>query len=181
MEGGGNVSDRFKLHFFQSKCVGEAGQYIQHLELLDDNYKVAIYILDFNYLDKALIRYELIRRIFDLKPAFDNEYIGTKLYLSEINNIVNDLKKNYGADFSAVGGAVQTGGYYALSQTVFDKLSSELHKGIILKTNTCYPTFDQIYAMSNEVINVIIKTKKKSYNGPPKKSSNQLILKVTLL
>ena len=45
MEGCGNVSDKFKLQFLQSKCVGEAGQYIQHLELLDHNYKVAMNIL----------------------------------------------------------------------------------------------------------------------------------------
>ena len=37
--------------------------------------------------------------------------------------------------------------------------SSELQMGIILKAGTCYyPTFDQIYDMSNEVINVINKT-----------------------
>ena len=31
MAGCGNVSDKYKLQFLQSKCVGEAGQYIQHL------------------------------------------------------------------------------------------------------------------------------------------------------
>ena len=46
----------------------------------------------------------------------------------------------------------------------FDKFSSELQMGIILKAGTCYPTFDQIYDMSNEVINVINKTWKKGYN-----------------
>ena len=40
----------------------------------------------------------------------------------------------------------------------FDKFSSELQMGIILKAGTCYPTFDQIYDIGNEVINVINKT-----------------------
>ena len=44
------------------------------------------------------------------------------------------------------------------SRLDFDKFSSELQMGIILKAGTCYPTFDQIYDMSNEVINVINKT-----------------------
>ena len=46
MAGCGNVSDKYKLQFLQSKCVGEAGQYIQHLEFLDDNYDIAINILE---------------------------------------------------------------------------------------------------------------------------------------
>ena len=171
MEGCGNVSNKCKLQFLQSKCVGEAGRYIQHLELLDNNYQIAINILEKNYLDKPLIRDELIRRIFNLKPEYDTEYTGTKLYLAEINNIVNDLKKNYAADFSSDPHGAHSGGYYALSQTVLDKLSSELQKGIILKANNCYPTFDQIYTMSDEVINVINKTKKKSSNNAPKKPS----------
>ena len=44
------------------------------------------------------------------------------------------------------------------SRLDFDKFSSELQMGIILKAGTCYPTFNQIYDMSNEVINVINKT-----------------------
>ena len=44
--GCGNVSEKYKLQFLQSKCVGEAGKYIQHLELRDNNYKVAIDILE---------------------------------------------------------------------------------------------------------------------------------------
>ena len=89
--GCGNVSNKYKLQFLQCKCVGETGQYIQHLELRDDNYKVAIDILEKNDLDKDLIRDELISRIFNLKPEFDTEYTGTKLYLAVISNIVNDL------------------------------------------------------------------------------------------
>ena len=46
----------------------------------------------------------------------------------------------------------------------FDKFSSELQMGIILKAGTCYPTFDQIYDMSKEVINVINKAWKNGYN-----------------
>ena len=171
ISGSGNVSNKLKLQYLQSKCIGEAGSFIQHLELLNDNYLVAINILEKHYLDKALIRDELIEHILTLRPEYDVEYTKTKMYLAEVSNIVNDLKKHYAADLTADENGNHSGGYYVLSHVVFSKLSTELKKAIILKAGTCFPTFNQIFDLSNEVINVINKTRKKNSGNTHKKSN----------
>ena len=53
----------------------------------------------------------------------------------------------------------------------FSKLSTELKKAIILKAGICFPTFSQIFYLSNEVINVINKTRKKNSGNTHKKSN----------
>ena len=85
--------------------------------------------------------------------------------MAEIKNIVNDLKKHYAADFTVpppVGAVtpVMSGGYYMLSQIVLSKLSIEMQKALINESKSCYPTFYQIFDLSNNVINIINKTRK---------------------
>ena len=81
------------------------------------------------------------------------------------------MKKHYAADLTADVGGNHSGGYYVLSHVVFSKLSTELKKAIILKAGTCFPTFNQIFDLSNEVINVINKTRKKNSGNTHKKSN----------
>ena len=40
-----NFKNSYKLKFLQTKAQGDAGLYIKHLELTDDNYQVAIDLL----------------------------------------------------------------------------------------------------------------------------------------
>ena len=164
-----NMSDCYKLSYLQSKAQGDAGKFIKHLELKDENYEVALELLKKHFLDIEYIRDELIKKILILKPEYDPEYNKTLQYLAEIKNIVNDLNRHYAADFSFnppvnANPSIQTGGYYMLSQIVFSKLSIEMQKGLINESHSCYPTFDLIFDLSNKVINVINKTKKQKPN-----------------
>ena len=95
-----NMSDCYKLKYLQSKAQGDAGTFIKHLELKDENYEVALELLKKHFLDIEYIRDELIKKILILKPEYDPEYNKTKQYLAEIKNIVNDLNRHYEADFS---------------------------------------------------------------------------------
>ena len=72
-----NLKDSFKLKFLQSKAQGDAGIFIKHLELKDDNYQVAIDLLKKHFLDIEYIRDELIKKILTLRPEYDPEYNKT--------------------------------------------------------------------------------------------------------
>ena len=164
-----NLKDSFKLKFLQSKAQEDAGIFIKHLELKDENYQVAIDLLKKHFLDIEYIRDELIKKILTLRPEYDTEYNKTKQYLAEIKNIVNDLKRHYAADFTVTAPvghnpAIQTGSYYMLSQIFLSKLSNEMQKALINESKPCYPTFDQIFDLSNNVINVINKTRRQKSN-----------------
>ena len=77
---------------------------------------------------------------------------------------------HYAADFTGPAPVINepapviSGGYYMLSQIVFSKLSIEMQKALINESKSCYPTFDQIFDLSNNVINIINKTRKQKPN-----------------
>ena len=156
LKGSPKMDDKSKLIYLKTKVTGLACQYIISLELTNENYEVAIKRLKKEFLDVDFIKDELIKQLLNKKPVYDTSYAKTRNYLSDIENIMNDLTKNYSLDCETDG----TSGHAIISHVVFAKLSPEIQKSLIAKLNgKVYPSIKEILQHTNQVINAINKIK----------------------
>ena len=157
IEASPNMLDKYKLSVLKSKVSGLASQFIQHLELTAENYPVALDRLKKEYLDIPFIIDELLKQILNKTPGFEPDYMRTRQYLAEIKNMLHDLHKHYEIDLMTA----DTGGHKLVSHIVFSKLHQELQRAIIYETKTNYPSLNEIFEKSNDVINTIVRTRRK--------------------
>ena len=92
-----NISDSIKLTYLKTYLRGYALKLIQHLQIVDSNYKTALNLLKCEFLNEKALIEDLIKKFFEMKPDLDTDYTQTKLYLSEIRCIITDLSI-YGID-----------------------------------------------------------------------------------
>ena len=109
---------------------------------------------------------EYLKQIVNDQPKFDEDYGTTSQYLARVRNKLYNLKSHYKVDLLAA----DSGGNKLVSHIVFSKLTGELRKYLIAATNSNYPTFAQIMEHTNNIINTIVRTRRKK---PVHKPTNQ--------
>jgi len=93
-----NLSDSTKLTYLKTYLKGYASKLIQHLQVTNNNYKIALNLLNEEFLNVDALVDDLLKKLLDLKPSFDPTFLKTKMFLSEVRCLVSDLKI-YGFDF----------------------------------------------------------------------------------
>ena len=88
-----NCESKLKLAYLKTKVEGTAKLYIVNLEQTNDNYQIALNILEGKYLDKAFIKDELFKELLSSKSEFHLEYEKTKVYLQKTMNNLEDLNE----------------------------------------------------------------------------------------
>ena len=161
---------KLKLAYLKSKVEGTAKLYIVNLEQSNDNYQIALKILEGKYLDKEFIKDELFKELLNAKPEFHVEYEKTKVYIQKTMNNLEDLKRNYSCDLITA----PSGGNAFISHIIFSKLSPELQKALIIDTKKTYPTLKEINDNYERIIKMIVKTKQPYKNDTDKQGTRNL-------
>ena len=83
-----NLSDANKLTYLVGCLRDYALSVVKHLSITDDNYEIAIQMLEREFLDKEFIIDETYKNILKSSPSstFDSEYTPIKIYLNEIRS-----------------------------------------------------------------------------------------------
>ena len=113
-----DISNSTKFTYLTSYLKGYALKLIQHLQVTDDNYIVAIQMLKAEFLNKGAVTNDLIKKLLEIKPKYEINYLETKIYINEVRCIISDLK-NYDVDLIADASA-----HTLASHIVFNKLPS---------------------------------------------------------
>ena len=134
-----NLAKSTKLTYLLRYLKGYAYKIVQHLQITDDNYDVAIELLGNEFLNKPALIDELFKKLSELKPKYDVTYLETKLYISEIRCILSDLK-NY--DINLV---TDESAKIFLSHIVFSKFPPPFIKELVRKLNENFPNIEDIF------------------------------------
>ena len=144
-----NLSDATKLNYLKSYLKGYAAKLVQHLQITDSNYSVAIELLDLEFLNIEALCDEIIKKFLYLKPKSDPNYLGTKLYLNEIRCLISDLK-SYDYDF--LGSRACSA---LASHIVFQKLCPSFRMELVRKLGKCFPSLNEIFENYGEIIRAL--------------------------
>lgn len=73
----GCLADSAKLTYLKTYLDGYALKVINHLSIANENYEVALSMLEKEFLDRDALTCDLINKLFNLKPSFHQEYLNT--------------------------------------------------------------------------------------------------------
>ena len=142
----GREKDKFALHNFlnqfnnvigsrkhlsasakMSYLVGYLKMYalkqVSHLSITDENYSVALQLLNDEFLDKEFIIDETLKNILKTMPSddYDAEFTNVKYFIAEVRSYLYELQR-YTVDFLEEG----TAGNIFVSHIIMSKLPKEL-------------------------------------------------------
>jgi len=86
-----NLTDATKLTYLRSYLKGYAFKLVQHLQIVDSNYDIARNLLYSEFLNENSLVNDLITKLLDLKPKYDQTYLETKIFLGEVRCLISDL------------------------------------------------------------------------------------------
>lgn len=161
-----NLSDSTKFTYLRTYLKGYALKLVQHLQVTDSNYKEALKLLEVEFLNTNALVDDLFRKLLDLKPKFDGNYLGTKLFISEIRCILSDLKI-YKCDLLSKKSSLAF-----LSHIVFNKLPYVFKQELARKCDDNYPSLDDIFDNYVEVIKTLMIRQSNPYVKPTGKSDH---------
>ena len=144
-----NLSASAKLTYLKSYLRGYASKLIAHLQVNNSNYETAIDLLDSEFFNKKAIVSDLLAKFLNLKPKFDESFLGTKLYLNEVRCVVSDLR-TYEYDF-----LVDNPGNLLISHLVFSRLPNLFKQEFVRKTGDNYPGLSNLFENYSEVIHTL--------------------------
>ena len=144
-----NLSKSTKLTYLKSYMRGYAQKLVQHLQITDDNYDTALDLLKTEFLNEDAIVEELIKKLLEIRPKFDQTFLETKIFIMEIRSIVSDLKQ-YGLDILSFIASSKL-----LSHIVFHKLPNIFKQELVRKLNNNYPDLDDIFENYVEVVRTL--------------------------
>jgi len=144
-----NITDSVKFTYLKTYLKGYANKLVQHLQVNETNYKVALDLLNSEFLNVEALVDDLLKKLLQLKPEFDPSYLKTKIFLGEMRCLVSDLGI-YGYDFinEKAGGKM-------LSHFVFHRLPTLFQQELVRKLNNNYPSFQDILDNYVDVIKTI--------------------------
>ena len=164
-----NVSDSTKLTYLKTYLRGYAQKLILNLQITEDNYKIALELLNNEFLNKDAIKSELFSKLLNLKPDTDREFLKTRIYINEIKCILSDLKM-YDTDLTLCPSSKDF-----LSHIVYSKLPMNFRQELVRRLNNNYPSLDDVYENYIEVIKTLsIKSNfhEKNSSMPQEKGKN---------
>ena len=158
-----NLAESTKLTYLRSFLKGYALKTIQYLSITDQNYTIALNLLNEEFLDKEALADDLYKKFLNMKPKFEQNYLGTKVYLSDVKCLLKDLN-NYDRDLLKDKTSKEF-----ISHIVFNRLPTSFKKELVRKLDSNYPTIDEIFDNSKD----IVRTLNMNYSENPNKSFKQ--------
>ena len=118
---------------------GYALRLISHLQASEENYPEALRILQDHFYDKDQVIAHLFTKLDTLKPGQQSNFLGAKLYLTDIRCILSDLDGN-DIDLLSHSPTAQF-----IANKIVRNLPPLLVKEICTMANSNYPTYSQIF------------------------------------
>ena len=153
-----NLSDSTKFTYLKSYLKGYALKVVAHLHVSDENFATALKLLETEFLNKDAIVDDLFAKLLNLKPKFDNNFLGVKLYINEIRCVLSDLRQ-YGAHLTLYQDSIKF-----VSHICFSNLPAVLRQEFVRKLGCNYPNLEQIYDNYVEVIRTLNLRNNSNYN-----------------
>ena len=144
-----NISGSTKLSYLKNYLKGYASKLIQHLQIRDENYSVAIDILNNEFLNIRALVDDLLQKFLDLKPKFDNSYLQTKIYINDVRCILTDLK-GYDYDFFS-----NVSSNALISHIMLQKLPYSFRQELVRKLDENFPTIEDIFENYSDIIRTL--------------------------
>ncbi|XP_068227935.1 uncharacterized protein [Palaemon carinicauda] len=166
-----NLSDSAKQKYLHGYLRGYSLKVVNHLNISDSNYHLAIEMLKEEFLDVNYIIDETFKNILSAAPVaeYDQEFSSVKVYLNEIKSYLHELKA-HNIDLLEVGSY----GHKFVGHIVFDKLPIPVKRELVHKLDTNYPNISDILSNYNEIIKTLSKTvpnRKKTFTKTSSKPS----------
>ena len=151
-----NLSNASKLAYLVGYLRDYALSIVKHLAINDDNYPVAIKLLEKEFLNKQLLIDETLKTILKATPDYSNDpdYISVKVYLNEIRVYVHELAAQ-GLNFLED----QSAGLAMISHIVFNKLPLPIKSELIHMLGKVYPNLNEIFDKCPEAISILNSTR----------------------
>lgn len=160
-----DISDSTKFSYLKTYLRGYAEKLVQHLQVDDANYPVAINLLKSEFQNKEFIVNDLIKKLLDLKITFDSNFLNTKLFINEVRCIISDLKL-YEINLMENNSALTL-----LTGIVFTKLPSLFRQELVRKVDKDFPSFKDVLENYSAVINTLNIRQIKSSDKPKSQPS----------
>jgi len=144
-----DISKAMKLTYLKTYLKGYALKLVQHLQVNDINYDVALELLNSEFMNKPSIVDDLLKKLLELKPKFDHSYLETKIFINEVRCILSDLKV-YEYDF-----LTDKAGNLLISHIVFSKLPMPFRQELVRKTNNNFPSVQDIFNNYVEIVRIL--------------------------
>jgi len=140
------LSPSAKFTYLKTYLRGYALKVLQHLQVNDENYEVALKLLESEFLNRKAVIDDLYQKLLSLKPKPDPTFLETKLFLNEVRCVLSDLK-HYKRDLLSNESSAEF-----VSHLVFHKLPAVVRDEFIIRLDTNYPSLDQILDNYVEII-----------------------------
>ena len=144
-----NISDSTKFTYLKTYLSGYAQKVIAHLQVTDGSYKVALELLEKEFLNVDAIVEDLFSKFLSLKPKHDSSYLPTKLYINDVRCILSDLE-HYDVDLLSNQACIKF-----ISHIVLSNLTPTFRQELVRKVGSNYPTLEMIFEHYVEVIRTI--------------------------
>ena len=140
-----DLTESQKLIYLKGYLTGEAFNLVENLPIQDDSFKLAIQLLDSNFLDKDLIIDKTLNSILNAPEVGQLKDVET--FVRMISNKVQDLK-GVGVDLTTK----DSSGLLLLSKIINLKLPRAFSIELSRETNSNYPNFNQLIEKYQEII-----------------------------
>ena len=160
-----NLSDATKLTYLKTYLQGYAAKIVQHLQISNANYKIALELLTREFLDINALVDDLLTKLFELKPR-TGAFTDIKLYINEVRCILGDLSI-YDYDIVATKCSNKM-----ISHLVFHKLPADFKQELVRKLANNFPSIEDIF---NNYVEVIRTLNLQGKCGPDSKVANNSV------
>ena len=144
-----NISGATKLTYLKSYVKGYAAKVIQHLQVADENYSVAIDLLEQEFLNQDKLTGELFDKFLNLNPRYDPQFHESKIFINEVRCVLSDLKI-YGTDLLENEASMKF-----ISHIVLSKLPKVFCQELARKIGTNYPSIRELFDNYVDVISTL--------------------------
>ena len=168
-----NLTGATKLTYLKTYLKGYAFKVVNHLQVTDDNYNVALSLLEKEFFNRESLIDDSFSKLLNAKPKYDVSYLDTKLYISEVRCLVADLKL-HGIDLLSEGPCKKL-----TSHIVVSRLPVTFKRELAQKLNNNFPDIDDIFEHYVEVIRTLNMRVSNSDNFKFNPVSNSAVAKLT--
>jgi len=160
-----SLSNSVKFTYLKGYLRGYALKLINHLQITDENYKIALELLEAEFLNKEALIAELYQKLLEGKPKFDVTFLQTKLFINEVRCLLADLKV-YNKDLLA-----ENASKHFISHIIFNKLPMPVRQEMVRKVGNNYPSIDDIFTNYVDVIKTLTLRSPAKDSSTPNKPS----------
>ena len=166
-----NLNDSTKLTYLKTYLKGYAYKLVAHLQINDDNYVLAVNLLEREFLNKEALVDDLFTKLCELKPDNDKDYIKTKIFINDVKCILSDLKV-YECDLLESNASL-----LFLSHIIFNKLNFSFRQELVRRINCNYPDLNQIFDNYVDVVKTLNLKQSRTYDKSPNVKTDQILPK----